>query len=162
MVSSYPSSPGTVPSLNQDGLKCIRPSWLAPWKTTGWKVVALGGSARTQHLNELHLKDGAGLDKPIDFKGYLDWIKPTSTQTRQPMYVITHDEYLFTIHLSPKMRILRHHLTHPRKYFHQGLNEAEFCFYSWLKVILYVECAHWTILFIQNVLAYNSNRLESL
>ena len=35
------------------------------------------------------------MDEPLDIEGYLDKIKP-ATQTKQPVYVATHDGYLFT------------------------------------------------------------------
>lgn len=42
------------------------------------------------------MKDGTRLDEPLGIEGYLDRIKP-ATQTKQPVYVATHDGYLFTM-----------------------------------------------------------------
>lgn len=42
------------------------------------------------------MKDGTRLDEPLDIEGYLDRIKP-ATQTKQPLYLTTHDGYLFAI-----------------------------------------------------------------
>ena len=46
--------------------------------------------------SRLHLKDGTRLDEPLGIEGYLDRIKP-ATQIRQPIYVATHEGYLFTM-----------------------------------------------------------------
>lgn len=46
--------------------------------------------------SKLHLKDGTRLDEPLGIEGYLDRIKP-ATQTKQPVYIATHDGYLFTV-----------------------------------------------------------------
>ena len=46
--------------------------------------------------SRLHLKDGTRLDEPPAIEGYLDRIKP-ATQTKQPLYVASHDGYLFTM-----------------------------------------------------------------
>lgn len=42
------------------------------------------------------MKDGTRLDEPLGIEGYLDRIKP-ATQTKQPLYIATHDGYLFAI-----------------------------------------------------------------
>ena len=43
------------------------------------------------------MKDGTRLDEPLGIEGYLDRIKP-ATQIKQPVYVATHDGYLFTMY----------------------------------------------------------------
>jgi len=51
---------------------------------------------KVHNPNKLHLKDGTRLDEPLGIEGYLDRIKP-ATQTKQLVYVATHDGYLFTM-----------------------------------------------------------------
>ena len=42
------------------------------------------------------MKDGTRLDEPVGVEGYLDRIKP-ATQTKQPIYLATHEGYLFAM-----------------------------------------------------------------
>ena len=42
------------------------------------------------------MRDGTRLDEPLGIEGYLDRIK-SATQTKKPVYVATHDGYLFTM-----------------------------------------------------------------
>ncbi|KDR82730.1 hypothetical protein GALMADRAFT_844524 [Galerina marginata CBS 339.88] len=44
----------------------------------------------------IHLKDGKRLNEPPSMEGYLDRIKP-NTQTKQQIYLSTHNGYLFTL-----------------------------------------------------------------
>ncbi|KAH9936321.1 Pleckstrin homology domain-containing protein [Fomitopsis serialis] len=49
------------------------------------------------HLpTRLHLGDGTRLDEPPAVEGYVERIRPNS-QLRQPLYLTTHDGYLFTL-----------------------------------------------------------------
>ena len=51
---------------------------------------------KVHNPSRLHLKDGTRLDEPLGIEGYLDRIKP-ATQTKQPMYVSTHEGYIFAM-----------------------------------------------------------------
>jgi hypothetical protein len=51
---------------------------------------------KVHNPSRLHLKDGTRLDEPLGIEGYLDRIKP-ATQTKQPMYVATHEGYIFSM-----------------------------------------------------------------
>ena len=62
----------------------------------GGKPSHLEVRLKVHNPNRLHLKDGTRLDEPLGIEGYLDRIKP-ATQTKQPVYVATHDGYLFTM-----------------------------------------------------------------
>ena len=64
--------------------------------TQGGKASHLEVRLKVHNPSKLHLKDGTRLDEPSGVEGYLDRIKP-ATQTKQPVYVATHDGYLFTI-----------------------------------------------------------------
>jgi len=62
----------------------------------GGKLPHLEVRLKVHNPNKLHLKDGTRLDEPLGIEGYLDKIK-SATQTKQPVYVATHDGYLFTM-----------------------------------------------------------------
>lgn len=66
--------------------------------TQGGKPSHLEIRLRVHNPNKLHLKDGTRLDEPLGIEGYLDRIKP-ATQTKHPVYMATHDGYLFTMPL---------------------------------------------------------------
>jgi hypothetical protein len=51
---------------------------------------------KVHNPSKLHLNDGTRLDEPLGIEGYLDRIKP-ATQTKQSIYVATHDGYLFAM-----------------------------------------------------------------
>ncbi|KAI0070145.1 hypothetical protein K474DRAFT_1687553 [Panus rudis PR-1116 ss-1] len=82
-----------------------------------WGVIcglALRQAKRPAHLElrihrhiptRIHLKDGTRLDEPPSIEGYVDRIRP-NTQLKQPLYLTTHDGYLFTLspaHAHPPM-----------------------------------------------------------
>lgn len=46
--------------------------------------------------SHLHLKNGKRLDEPPAIEGYVERIRP-NTQSRQQLYLVTHDGYLFTL-----------------------------------------------------------------
>jgi len=62
----------------------------------GGKPSHLEVRLKVHNPNRLHLKDGTRLDEPLSIEGYLDRIKP-ATQTKQSVYVATHDGYFFTM-----------------------------------------------------------------
>ncbi|KAH9950585.1 Pleckstrin homology domain-containing protein [Amylocystis lapponica] len=73
-----------------------------------WSVLsglALKQGGRSAHLElrlrahqrtRIHLKDGTRLDEPPAVEGFLERIRPNS-QTRQPVYLVVHDGYLFSL-----------------------------------------------------------------
>lgn len=64
--------------------------------TQGGKPSHLEVRLGVHNPSKLHLKDGTRLDEPFGIEGYLDRIKP-ATQTKQPVYLATHDGFLFTM-----------------------------------------------------------------